>query len=568
MPRVVKTIHMNISEKAYQLSLSYKKFKKSIKKSLVERMAEKHGVSALGLPEPGPIAKRALFDAQQKDVLSVRESGGNNAGKFVEIYLKIVGLVRGEPWCQAFVIFRLVKAAKTLGLELPKDLPRSGYTPTVANWGKKRGWWISRAQAQTQKVNPMPGDLVYFYKVSKGRIGHVGIVESVLPNGVWTIEGNAQPLTSLVLTTSGWKRMGDLTVGEQLINPVGANTFIESIYEQDVRPIYKVYFNDGRMVECSDNHLWEIQEKSRTHIWNTLKIQSYIDARKRTVQVPEISNFELFKESEKKIHPYLLGVLLGDGGLSHTSIRFTNKDEEVIEKMTLYLKELKLVKSNKSSIDYSIVSENHNNWLRKEIHRLNLNVTSEYKHIPNEYIESTFNDRLELLQGLMDTDGSCDKLGRLEYTSVSYKLIKDVQKLVWSLGGRAKIQTKHNVQYTSPNQKEKKSGKTAYRIAIILPKGIQPFSLNRKIARYDSNRNKSRGNASSPYIVSIEYDRMEKCRCIKTNNDRGLYITDNFIVTHNTGPDKGVQADGDGVYRKFRTWDSLGLYGGFVRLPF
>lgn len=563
---------MSISEIAYNLLKSFSTTRKNIfgniKLSYIKKLARSHGVTAFGLPNPGTIALRAIEDAGGKDVLSVRETGGNNAGKFVEIYLKAVGLSRGEPWCQAFVMFRLIKAANELGTKIPSDMPRSGYTPTVANWGKKKGWWISRAQAQTKVALPMRGDLVYFYKASKGRIAHVGIVDSVLPNGVWTIEGNAQPMTSLVLTTKGWKKIGDLTIGEQIINPLGENMFVENIYEQDERPIYKVYFNDGRVVECSDNHLWEIQEKSRTHVWNTLKIQNYINTNKRTVQTPEISNFEIFDESAKNIHPYLLGALLGDGGLSHTSIRFTNKDTEIIEKMKMHLNGLHFVKSGKSSIDYTIISENHKNWLRNEIHNLRLNVTSEHKYIPLEYIESNFNDRLELLRGLMDTDGSCDNLGRLEYTSVSYKLIKDIQKLVWSLGGRAKIQTRNNIKYTSPNQKEKKAGKTAYRIAIILPKGIQPFSLTRKAIKYDINRQKSRGNAASPYIVNIEYDRIEKCRCIKVSDERGLYITDNFIVTHNTGAGAGVNADGDGVFKKFRTWDSLGLYGGFVRLPF
>lgn len=185
---------MSISELAYNLLKSFSTTRKNIfgniKLSYIKKLARSHGVTAFGLPNPGPIALRAIEDAGGKDVLSVRETGGNNAGKFVETYLKAVGLSRGEPWCQAFVMFRLIKAATELGTKIPADMPRSGYTPTVANWGKKKGWWISRAQAQTKTVSPMRGDLVYFYKASKGRIGHVGIVDSVLPNGVWTIEGN------------------------------------------------------------------------------------------------------------------------------------------------------------------------------------------------------------------------------------------------------------------------------------------------------------------------------------------------------------------------------------------
>lgn len=188
---------MNAPLFAYNLLKSFSNQRKfvfnAIQMAVLRKMAKKGGVAAFGLPNPGPIALQAIKDAGRSDVLSVREVGGNNRGKFVETYLKIVGLGRGEPWCQAFVIFRLVKAASTLGLKLPADIPKSGYTPTVANWGKKRGWWISRAQAQTGVVLPMRGDLVYFYKANLRRIGHVGIVDSVTSKGVWTIEGNTGP---------------------------------------------------------------------------------------------------------------------------------------------------------------------------------------------------------------------------------------------------------------------------------------------------------------------------------------------------------------------------------------
>jgi len=182
-----------VNKFAYDLLNGCVQLKKSLKLAYIKRLAARHGVVALGLPNPGPIAQRAIKDAGGSDVLSVREEGGNNRGKYVEAYLKAVGLSRGEPWCQAFVLFRLIKAASELGLSVPADMPKSGYTPTVSNWGKKKGWWISRAQAQTGAVSPMRGDLVYFYKAAAGRIAHVGIVDSVTSKGVWTIEGNTGP---------------------------------------------------------------------------------------------------------------------------------------------------------------------------------------------------------------------------------------------------------------------------------------------------------------------------------------------------------------------------------------
>jgi hypothetical protein len=142
---------------------------------------------------PGPIALRAASDAELPATLSVREEGGNNRGKWIEMYLKAVGILVPAPWCMAFVVLRLVRAAATLGLALPKDFPKSGYTPTVANWARKAGKWISAADARRNPDLVKRGDLAFFYFKSLGRIGHVGIVVRVGKTGVWTIEGNTKP---------------------------------------------------------------------------------------------------------------------------------------------------------------------------------------------------------------------------------------------------------------------------------------------------------------------------------------------------------------------------------------
>jgi hypothetical protein len=162
--------------------------------------------NTITLPAPGPIAIKAVKDAGSKEVLSVREVGGSNRGKFVEIYLKAVGLKKGEPWCQAFVIFRLMKAAEELNLNIPQNFPKSGYTPLLANWIKKQNLWISINDAKLKNVNLESGDLVFFYNHAKMRIAHVGMVEKVLPDGVITIEGNTSDGVRRLFRS--WKSIG------------------------------------------------------------------------------------------------------------------------------------------------------------------------------------------------------------------------------------------------------------------------------------------------------------------------------------------------------------------------
>lgn len=147
---------------------------------------------ALALPQPGPIALRAARDAEDPKVLDVREVG-NNSGKWVEIYLKAVNLLRGNPWCQAFVVYRLVTAAHFLGKTVPASFPRSGSTVVVSGWFKKNGLWISRQSVVNGKAGIKPGDIAYFFFASKGRIAHTGLVVDVESNGFWSIEGNTGP---------------------------------------------------------------------------------------------------------------------------------------------------------------------------------------------------------------------------------------------------------------------------------------------------------------------------------------------------------------------------------------
>lgn len=138
------------------------------------------------MPAPGPIALRAIQEAEAN--VGVHEDGNSNWGKYVKIYLAAVGLYDPAPWCQAWATFRLLDAASDLHLKVPADYPRSGYTPTVANWAKEQELWIPNTPAGRMHIRR--GDLCYFHFSKLRRIAHVGIVAHVHDWGVATIEGN------------------------------------------------------------------------------------------------------------------------------------------------------------------------------------------------------------------------------------------------------------------------------------------------------------------------------------------------------------------------------------------
>ena len=146
--------------------------------------------SSLAVKTPGPISKKAAVDACAKEVLSVREDGANS-GTFVERYLSAVGLGAGNTWCMAFIVLRLIKAAHSLALTIPNEMPRTGSTVVFSNFGKKKSWFIKRADLELGRARIQAGDIVFYFFAAKGRIAHTGIVVEADSNKDFkTVEGN------------------------------------------------------------------------------------------------------------------------------------------------------------------------------------------------------------------------------------------------------------------------------------------------------------------------------------------------------------------------------------------
>ena len=153
----------------------------------------------MSLATPGPIAVRAAAEALAN--VGVTEVGGENRGTAVETYLRFVGASLGDPWCAAFVAYRLFNAASDLGLVVPSSSLRSAWTPDYKTWAQKQGLWIP--VDSDEKV--LPGDLACFYFAAKQRIAHIGIVVERKPGGVgvFTVEGNTGPEHGEVVNREG-----------------------------------------------------------------------------------------------------------------------------------------------------------------------------------------------------------------------------------------------------------------------------------------------------------------------------------------------------------------------------
>lgn len=350
--------------------------------------------------------------------------------------------------------------------------------------------------------------------------------------------GKAQPLHAKVLTPSGWVPMGDLRVGDLVIDPEGGTSKIVGVFPQGTKPVYRVTFSDGAQTECCDEHLWSVNTPLRRWRKQPPRIKSLSEVRQqlhdaagnRKHFVPLTAPVDFTASSSLPLDPYLMGVLLGDGGITHAA-KVSSVDQGILDAVTQLLPPGTSLRHDKGC-DYYITTgcSWKKNPVKQALRGLGLlGKRSEEKHIPEEYLYSSTDHRIALLQGLLDTDGSVagERGSCVEYTSTSQALTDGVVSLVRSLGGVASC-AKRQTTYTHKGRERK--GQFSYRIVASLPPHIRPFRLGRKSSLYTPGKKYGPSRA----IERVELIGEAECQCIMVDSESHLYITDDFIVTHNT----------------------------------
>ena len=340
--------------------------------------------------------------------------------------------------------------------------------------------------------------------------------------------GKEQPYSEPVLTPTGFVEMGSLKVGDYVISANGNKTKITNIYEQGVKDVYKVSFSDGTYARCGLNHLWNVRtlnDCSRNNDYRTMELKDimadYVVVRNDDKRYPDKTR-NVYKYSipvngkvswdiveNITIHPYLLGVILGDGSISQRGVKISKPNKSIHDKLlTLDLHGDVVSDFYKDGMSYSVHNEvtNKTSWTQKELEKLNLmGHKSIDKFIPSNYLYASVDSREELLQGLIDTDGHLVKDGNvIEYSTASERLMNDVSFLARSLGYMVRV--KKRMSYYDKN------GERFPNFRVYLYKNC------RKLKN----------------IVNIEKVGQEKQRCIYVEDSSHLYLTRDFIVTHNT----------------------------------
>lgn len=388
-----------------------------------------------------------------------------------------------------------------------------------------------------------------FYEPKRKQFMKIGLIQALqdllddkldilsisLPPGT----GKALALNSKVLTPNGFVKNSELKVGDKVIAANGNISTVLGVYPQGVKPMYDVIFDDGSKCRCSDEHLWTVQtrEDRKNKKYRTIELKEILknyrveNGKRHNYSIDYVGKID-FSEKEYVIHPYVLGALLGDGGFSQNCINISTSDVELLDKVNSLLPENHEFK-HKSRYDYTLYSNRQRNVIKQELVNLGLQGKRSYeKFIPLNYMYGSYEQRLWLLRGILDTDAYSSEHD-IEYSTSSKELATNVCELVHSLGAYCSITEKTNCGYKDKNGNFVKC-KNSYVLHIVQKKDAEPFFyIKRKKDKFKPKRQEIKR-----FITDIVYVGEEECQCIYIDDKSHLYITDDYIITHNTTLEK------------------------------
>lgn len=363
------------------------------------------------------------------------------------------------------------------------------------------------------------------------------------------MRGRSQPLNAKVMTPYGYRQMGDLQIGDKVTGQNGQPTEILGVFPQGELDVYRVYFSDGTSVECSDNHLWStmtLNEKRHDKgysVKTTKQIRETLKNKhnQKVHRIPVADPLYFNNNCILRVDSYTLGVILGDGNAhKKASVTITNTDQDIILKVAAAIRpsglKLVLTKNEGKTPQYRLAGKKgRSNPVRAYLAEKGLLGLKSYeKFIPADYLYAPYMFRLELLRGLMDTDGSVFEHrsgnSRVQFYSTSLQLATDVRFLVHSLGGTASIRKREYSDDTGHEYQGKtiRHCRPSYIVDIVM--NLNPFSMVAKSERFKPMK-------PQRIISKVKYVGKKECQCIRVAATDSLYLTDHCIVTHNTFDD-------------------------------
>lgn len=361
--------------------------------------------------------------------------------------------------------------------------------------------------------------------------------------------GKALEVSTPVLTSSGFVPIGRLRKGDYVIGSDGHPTRVVGVFPQGIKPGFRVTTTDSGSLVCCAEHLWQTTMVGQKHpaVRTTTEIMRTLtrkvsgehaseNGRYPQHRLPLVAPVHFAGRADLPLAPYLLGCLIGDGSLTDTCAVINKPERDVLHRCEIHL----------PAGDVGVYFDDGNGpdsalRIKREVRNHKVSTTvfalqelglhgkkSVDKFVPDDYLFSGVEDRLELLRGLLDTDGSVRASGTdIEYSTSSSQLAEDVVFLARSLGAivSCNVRTPH---YTYRGKKM--TGADSHRITIRFVDDTCPVASDKHLKRWVGGDQTPRYRS----IEAVEPVGDAEFVCIKVEAEDGLFVAEDFILTHNT----------------------------------
>lgn len=360
-----------------------------------------------------------------------------------------------------------------------------------------------------------------------------------------TGEGKANPATLKIPTPFGWRKVGDIKVGDYLFDRYGKPTKVTGVFPQGKKQIYDVNLVDGRTVPAADEHLWSVYENQSKRLRTLTTAEMYA----KNMRLPNGKSYRFripvngaaeYEPQNLPIDPYVLGAFLGNGCKEknrHLELSSGNDFVPTEIARILGAQAFKAPSNNYTwtfrRVDGSLVHSydiTNLQWMQE----LLSSTLSGDRYIPEMYRIGSVEQRWALLQGLFDTDGCIEANDRfhLTYWTTSELLRDHVCEVVRSLGLNCswRVFRKAGTRTAKADQ---------YCININVPNDVKqqffryPFKLDR--AKAAAAAKPKRRDFSRVAIDNIVLqDKETEMICFTVDNPEHLFLIGDYVVTHNT----------------------------------
>ncbi|MCF8186621.1 MAG: phage terminase large subunit family protein [Sulfuritalea sp.] len=410
---------------------------------------------------------------------------------------------------------------------------------TVSQWSDRNRW----LQSGTNSPGRWNTALTPYLKEIMDSLSEHSPVRSVTfikSSGV----GGPLALDTPIATLHGWTTMGEITEKDIIFDENGNQcdvTYVSPVFEG--KECFEITFSDGAKIISDADHRWEVKDRYPGHEGkkhgikreNTIKTtgemaDSFISYGRRRFSINVALPLQIDAAS-LSIPPYVLGYWLGNGNLSGNQMTAHEDDvHEIAENLTLngWKATARKMAWDKGRAANIILDKLQGDGFLKRIRLLGIN---QYKRIPAHYLRASEMQRMNLLQGLMDADGSTSNM-RCEYSSTSEALANDVMELLYSLGYKP---VKYAVPRMAYSTNRRVLDGNHYRISFKANIENPVFQLKRKISKLPAASAGFKSITNVRYINNIVRIPSVPVRCIAVSSPSHLYLAGReMIPTHNT----------------------------------